>query len=63
LQFVLAELGTTGDLGENNKLTLKGRYSPKQLEVLLKKYISMHLPEGFSYFVSGIRNVQDLPQP
>jgi len=43
LQFVLAELGTTGDLGSENKLVIKGRYSPKQLEGLLKKYIAEYV--------------------
>jgi len=43
LSFVLAELGTTGDLGSDNKLVIKGRYSPKQLENLLKKYISEYV--------------------
>eukprot|EP01126_Amoeba_proteus_P024689 TRINITY_DN247_c0_g1_i4.p1 TRINITY_DN247_c0_g1~~TRINITY_DN247_c0_g1_i4.p1 ORF type:complete len:209 (+),score=34.47 TRINITY_DN247_c0_g1_i4:157-783(+) len=43
LQFVLAELGTTADLGGDNKLVIRGRYSPKQLEGLLKKYIAEYV--------------------
>eukprot|EP01128_Nolandella_sp_AFSM9_P006483 TRINITY_DN3348_c0_g1_i1.p1 TRINITY_DN3348_c0_g1~~TRINITY_DN3348_c0_g1_i1.p1 ORF type:complete len:236 (+),score=64.93 TRINITY_DN3348_c0_g1_i1:24-710(+) len=43
LDFVLTELGTTGDLGENGKLTLRGRFQAKQFENLLKKYISEYV--------------------
>jgi len=39
LAFVLTELGTTGAIGGDGKLVIRGRYQPKQLENLLKKYI------------------------
>jgi translation initiation factor 2 subunit 2 len=39
MSFVLAELGTEGSIDGNNRLVVKGRYVPKQLESLLKKYI------------------------
>merc|ERR1719161_2122818 len=38
-QFVLAEFGTEGSITENGQLILKGRYLPKHLESLLRKYI------------------------
>lgn len=37
--FMLAELGTEGSLDGNQRLVVKGRYVPKQIESLLKKYI------------------------
>lgn len=39
LAFVLAELGTTGSIGGDNKLIIKGRFQSKQLENVLRKYI------------------------
>eukprot|EP01127_Copromyxa_protea_P008293 TRINITY_DN18_c0_g1_i1.p1 TRINITY_DN18_c0_g1~~TRINITY_DN18_c0_g1_i1.p1 ORF type:complete len:184 (+),score=37.00 TRINITY_DN18_c0_g1_i1:54-605(+) len=62
-QFVLAELGTTGDLGEGNKLLIKGRYSPKQLEVLLKKYISKLFFHSIIHLPSRICYMQNMSQP
>jgi translation initiation factor 2 subunit 2 len=38
-QFLLAELGTEGSIDGNQRLVIKGRYQPKQVESLLKKYI------------------------
>eukprot|EP01130_Rhizamoeba_saxonica_P004957 TRINITY_DN19_c0_g1_i1.p1 TRINITY_DN19_c0_g1~~TRINITY_DN19_c0_g1_i1.p1 ORF type:complete len:232 (-),score=44.40 TRINITY_DN19_c0_g1_i1:34-690(-) len=40
LAFVLSELGTTGSIAQDNKLVMKGRFQPKQIEKLLLKYIS-----------------------
>jgi len=39
MQFVLAEFGTEGSITESGQLILKGRYLPKHLESLLRKYI------------------------
>mmetsp|Transcript_4233 Transcript_4233/g.6613 ORF Transcript_4233/g.6613 Transcript_4233/m.6613 type:complete len:236 (+) Transcript_4233:30-737(+) len=39
MSFVLAELGTEGSIDGNQRLIVKGRYVPKQLESLLKRYI------------------------
>jgi translation initiation factor 2 subunit 2 len=39
MSFVLAELGTEGSIDGNQRLVVKGRYVPKQIESLLKKYI------------------------
>jgi len=39
MSFCLAELGTEGSIDGNQRLIIKGRYMPKQIESLLKKYI------------------------
>jgi translation initiation factor 2 subunit 2 len=39
MSFLLAELGTEGSIDGNQRLIIKGRYQPKQIESLLKKYI------------------------
>merc|ERR1719453_665497 len=38
-QFVLAEFGTEGSNTADGQLILKGRYQPKHIESLLRKYI------------------------
>lgn len=42
-QFVLSELGTEGSIAGDGQLVLKGKYGPKNIESLLRKYISMFL--------------------
>jgi len=42
LSFALAELGTTGDIGDKG-LTIRGRYTSKQFELLLRKYITEYV--------------------
>ncbi|CAM9750698.1 unnamed protein product [Chrysoparadoxa australica] len=37
--FVVAELGTDGSIDGNQRLVLRGRYVPKVIESLLRKYI------------------------
>lgn len=39
MSFLLAELGTEGSIDGNQRLIIKGRFQPKQIESLLKKYI------------------------
>jgi len=39
MAFLLAELGTEGSIDGNHRLVIKGRFVPKQIESLLKKYI------------------------
>eukprot|EP00591_Stephanopyxis_turris_P000420 CAMPEP_0195525204 /NCGR_PEP_ID=MMETSP0794_2-20130614/25514_1 /TAXON_ID=515487 /ORGANISM="Stephanopyxis turris, Strain CCMP 815" /LENGTH=245 /DNA_ID=CAMNT_0040655605 /DNA_START=79 /DNA_END=816 /DNA_ORIENTATION=+ len=39
LQFFMAELGTEGNLDGNQRLVIKGKYLPKYIESLLRKYI------------------------
>ena len=38
--FLLAELGTNGSIDGNNQLIIKGRFQQKQIETVLKSYIS-----------------------
>lgn len=38
-QFFMAELGTDGSIDGNQRLVIKGRYLPKYIESLLRKYI------------------------
>lgn len=40
LQFLLAELGTTGSIDGNQCLIVKGRFQQKHFENVLRKYIS-----------------------
>lgn len=42
-EFVLSELGTTGSITADNKMVMKGRFQPKQIENLLKKYINEYV--------------------
>ncbi|CAB3410766.1 unnamed protein product [Caenorhabditis bovis] len=43
LQFILAELGTTGSIDGSNCLIIKGRWQQKQIESVLKKYIKEYV--------------------
>jgi translation initiation factor 2 subunit 2 len=38
--FLLAELGTSGSVDGNRRLIIKGRFQQKQIENVLRKYIS-----------------------
>lgn len=42
-QFVLAELGTEGSISGDGQLILKGRFGPKHIESLLRKYITEYV--------------------
>ena len=37
--FFLEELGTSGSVDGTNRMVMKGRYQPKHVESLLRKYI------------------------
>lgn len=39
IQFLFAELGTTGSVDGSQRLVIKGRFQPKQLENVLRRYI------------------------
>ncbi|KMS65186.1 hypothetical protein BVRB_038540, partial [Beta vulgaris subsp. vulgaris] len=43
ISFIMAELGTEGSVDGNQRLVIKGRYLPKQIESLLKKYIKEYV--------------------
>lgn len=46
LQFLYSELGTTGSIDGAQRLIMKGRYTQKQIENVLRKYIG----ESYSRF-------------
>lgn len=39
IQFLFSELGTSGSVDSNQRLVIKGRFQPKQIENVLRKYI------------------------
>ena len=39
IQFLFAELGTSGSIDGNQRLVIKGRFQQKQVETVLKHYI------------------------
>jgi translation initiation factor 2 subunit 2 len=43
LTYVIVELGTTANLDGSGRVVIKGRFMPKQLESLLKKYIDEYV--------------------
>ena len=42
-KFILMELGTEGSIARETQMILKGRYQEKQIESLLKKYITEYV--------------------
>ncbi len=42
-QFMMAELGTEGSIDGNHRLVIRGKYVPKYIESLLRKYISEYV--------------------
>jgi translation initiation factor 2 subunit 2 len=43
MTFLLSEMGTTGAIDSKGSLIIKGKYMTKDIESLLKKYISKNL--------------------
>jgi translation initiation factor 2 subunit 2 len=41
MAFSLTELGTSGSVDGSFRLVIKGRFTPKQIESVIKHYISM----------------------
>ena len=39
IQYLFAELGTTGSIDGSQRLLIKGRFQQKQIEIVLKRYI------------------------
>lgn len=75
ISFLFAELGTTGSVDGEKRLVIKGRFQPKQLENVLRRYIGMclvflciacfahnNLTINFFYH-SRIRHLQNLQIP
>ena len=46
IQFLYSELGTQGSVDGAQRLVMKGRYTPKQIENLLRRYIGMWTDRG-----------------
>jgi len=46
IQFLFAEMGTTGSVDGMGRLVIKGRFQPKQVENVLRRYIGgfLHFP-------------------
>lgn len=43
LNFVIVELGTTANLDANGRVVIRGRFMPKQLESLVRKYLTEYV--------------------
>jgi len=43
IQFLLAEMGTTGSVDGNKRLVIKGKFSSKQIENILRRYIQEYV--------------------
>lgn len=43
LDFLLAELGTSGSVDGNSQLIIKGRFQQKQIENVLRRYIKEYV--------------------
>jgi len=44
IQFMFAEMGTTGSVDGSGRLVIKGRFQQKQIENVLRRYIGMFSP-------------------
>ncbi|KAJ3324926.1 hypothetical protein HDV06_005514 [Boothiomyces sp. JEL0866] len=43
IQFLFAELGTSGSIDGNQRLIIKGRFQQKQIETVLRRYIAEYI--------------------
>jgi translation initiation factor 2 subunit 2 len=63
--YLFAELGTSGSVDGSRRLVIKGRFQQKQIENVLRRYISKyHAPFHHLRILtifSGIRHLQNLP--
>lgn len=55
LAFMMSELGTTASLDANSQLIIKGRFQIKQIENVLRNYISAFTHFNFSNCLSDSR--------
>ena len=39
IQYMFAEMGTTGSVDGSGRLVIKGKFQPKQIEHVLRRYI------------------------
>jgi translation initiation factor 2 subunit 2 len=51
IQFMLAEMGTTGSVDGSGRLVIKGRFQQKQVETVLLKYIGQSSPSYPRLFI------------
>jgi len=43
MAFVFAELGTSGSIDASQRLVIRGKYMPKHMETIIKKYIKEYV--------------------
>ena len=48
MQFIFAELGTSGSVDGSRRLVIKGRFQQKQIEGVLRRYIGMSILEALT---------------
>lgn len=54
IAFMLAEMGTTGSVDGGGRLVIKGRFQPKQIENVLRRYIGeLTSPTRTAFFDKG----------
>ena len=41
--FMLAEMGTTGSIDASNRMVIKGRFTPKAIEQLIRRYVGEYV--------------------
>ena len=41
--FMLAEMGTTGSIDASNRMVIKGRFTPKAIEQLIRRYVAEYV--------------------
>lgn len=60
LDFLLAELGTSGSMDGNQQLIIKGRFQPKQIENVLRRYASRRArPQKWSNLLAQTNFIAD----
>ena len=65
IQYLFAELGTTGSVDGSGRLVIKGRFQQKQIENVLRRYIGTSFDlicrrDDSDKSASGIRYMQDM---
>lgn len=54
IQFLFAELGTTGSVDGSQRLIIKGRFQQKQIESVLRRYIGMYYSSPIYIYIRKI---------
>jgi hypothetical protein len=70
IQFMFAEMGTTGSVDGSARLVIKGRFQQKQIEHVLRRYIGeldfrrrRDRTLTGARACSGVRDMQDMQEP